>query len=351
MNRIRPLVAAASLSIASLVAASDSATLVVASKRSSVDAATDIVASMPGFLIGDWHAETNPGGTQTRPGLIGGSGNQPIDMTLELQVASAIETQPEGGFAVAFDDGAGTIAISELALDLLGGDSGGATLSVGLLYETFRTFAPDSLYFGGIPFSVPLGEATLTAFDIAQAGPTLDGTLVPTGEPGAWTFAVTVPITTTFTAIAFDQEIAAAPIPGLLPLAGTLTVAAGEVTVALASAQSIDETQPGPNGAGFADLPFELPTILPPGETAGILLTADLDSIATSLDQTIDLVARGALDGGDPADLNGDGIVGFDDLLILLGDWGPCAGCPADLDGNGDVGFTDMVQLLGAWTT
>jgi len=47
-----------------------------------------------------------------------------------------------------------------------------------------------------------------------------------------------------------------------------------------------------------------------------------------------------------PGDVNGDGVVDFDDLLGLLSAWGPCAGCPADLDGNGFVDFDDLLTLL-----
>ena len=49
-------------------------------------------------------------------------------------------------------------------------------------------------------------------------------------------------------------------------------------------------------------------------------------------------------------DVNGDGQVGFADLLAVLSTWGPCPGCPADLDGNGSVGFDDLLLLLSNWT-
>ncbi|MCH8316128.1 MAG: hypothetical protein IIA64_09160 [Planctomycetes bacterium] len=51
-------------------------------------------------------------------------------------------------------------------------------------------------------------------------------------------------------------------------------------------------------------------------------------------------------------DLDGDGSVGVKDLLILLGDWGPCddcTDCPADLDGDCAVGVKDLLILLGNW--
>lgn len=55
-----------------------------------------------------------------------------------------------------------------------------------------------------------------------------------------------------------------------------------------------------------------------------------------------------------PADLNGDGVVGPADLGILLGSWGNpgCSGstpCAADLNGDGIVGPADLGILLGNW--
>jgi probable HAF family extracellular repeat protein len=48
-------------------------------------------------------------------------------------------------------------------------------------------------------------------------------------------------------------------------------------------------------------------------------------------------------------DLNGDGGVGTNDLLMLLAAWGECSQCPADLDGDGVVGTGDLLLLLAAW--
>lgn len=55
---------------------------------------------------------------------------------------------------------------------------------------------------------------------------------------------------------------------------------------------------------------------------------------------------------GSPADVDGDGLVGITDLLLLLGAWGPCppAGeCPGDLDCDGLVGINDFLVLLASW--
>ena len=50
-------------------------------------------------------------------------------------------------------------------------------------------------------------------------------------------------------------------------------------------------------------------------------------------------------------DVNGNGDVGFSDLLAILTSWGPCppGDCPEDLDGNGDVGFGDVLIVLLNW--
>ena len=50
-----------------------------------------------------------------------------------------------------------------------------------------------------------------------------------------------------------------------------------------------------------------------------------------------------------PRDLDGNGIVGVSDLLLVLGDWGPCVLCPTDLDGDGAVDVTDLLLIIGSW--
>jgi hypothetical protein len=48
-------------------------------------------------------------------------------------------------------------------------------------------------------------------------------------------------------------------------------------------------------------------------------------------------------------DLNGDGMIGVDDLLQLLAAWGPCNECDEDLNSDGLVGVDDLLALLGVW--
>ncbi len=56
-----------------------------------------------------------------------------------------------------------------------------------------------------------------------------------------------------------------------------------------------------------------------------------------------------------PGDADGDGIVGINDFLIVLGSWGPCPGpcppsCAADFDGDCVVGINDFLIVLGNWS-
>jgi len=49
-------------------------------------------------------------------------------------------------------------------------------------------------------------------------------------------------------------------------------------------------------------------------------------------------------------DVDGDGQVGVNDLLEVIGSWGPCSEpCRADLDGDGQVGVTDLLRVISDW--
>ena len=50
-----------------------------------------------------------------------------------------------------------------------------------------------------------------------------------------------------------------------------------------------------------------------------------------------------------PGDCNGDGHVDTEDMLQLLGNWGPCTECQEDLDDDGQVGVSDLLSVLSYW--
>lgn len=82
----------------------------------------------------------------------------------------------------------------------------------------------------------------------------------------------------------------------------------------------------------------------------GVPDSCDL-SRGTSLDADGDGIPDECVDPACPRDLDGDGQVGFDDLLIVLGAWGPCgsATCVGDLDDDGLVNFVDLLLILASW--
>jgi hypothetical protein len=51
----------------------------------------------------------------------------------------------------------------------------------------------------------------------------------------------------------------------------------------------------------------------------------------------------------EPGDLNGDGLLNVEDLLLMLSAWGPCPGCAEDITGDGVVDVSDLLLLLSYW--
>ena len=79
---------------------------------------------------------------------------------------------------------------------------------------------------------------------------------------------------------------------------------------------------------------------------AGSVVEAGVDDV-----QVFTFICDGTVFG----DLDDDGIVGINDFLILLAEWGPCdqpcpPSCAADLDDDCTVGINDFLLLLANWT-
>jgi hypothetical protein len=53
-----------------------------------------------------------------------------------------------------------------------------------------------------------------------------------------------------------------------------------------------------------------------------------------------------------PGDINHDGHINVDDLVILITSWGSCrsAACPGDLNHDGSVDMSDLTMLISQWT-
>lgn len=80
--------------------------------------------------------------------------------------------------------------------------------------------------------------------------------------------------------------------------------------------------------------------------SSGVLRVLGRDgdgNVGGSLSGTFEVVGTSV-----PGDVDGDGHVDVNDVLLIVSSWGPCgASCPADLDGDGEVGVNDVLLVLG----
>jgi len=132
--------------------------------------------------------------------------------------------------------------------------------------------------------------------------------------------------------------------PGAFPI-GTIQVKAG--------ARSVDLVDARDNDGDSQELPevmYATTLIVDSGATLNtngyIVYVSDLINNGTIIGEDDVIIIDPPVLG----DLTGDGIVGIDDLLIVISLWGPCDGCDADFDNNGDVGIDDLLVVIANWS-
>jgi hypothetical protein len=95
-------------------------------------------------------------------------------------------------------------------------------------------------------------------------------------------------------------------------------------------------------------VPLPLPTILPPGATANLLMNGTFSEGTSSSSLSASLQADGA--AACAGDLDSSDTVDAADIGLLLIAFGDCTGlCPADLDGDDAVTAADIGLLLLAF--
>jgi len=55
---------------------------------------------------------------------------------------------------------------------------------------------------------------------------------------------------------------------------------------------------------------------------------------------------------GCPGDINADGTVGVNDVLLIISMWGPCPSvglCDADINGDDIVDVVDLLFIINVW--
>jgi len=315
-----------------------------------IDAGTVIDAS--GFLIGDYDPDTNPTGTQTRPGLFGGSGNQPIDTITTLQTATTLDAMPAGSMSVSLDTLGGMGSIDGFTIDLLNGSDASTDLSVTIGFDTFRTFDPSFLYLGGIPITLPLGEVgQISNATLTQNAPALI-TLTPAIIPEAYDIVGVIPavLDMTVTLMLPGGEPTETPIeqlPVLVPISGQVQpLGDGTLQMTLSAAPDPIVQEIPIEGVELPAIPFELPTL--GSDTAGVLFTLSPQSISLDASISITINANGA-PAACAADLTGDGVLNFFDVSAFLSAYNAMDPI-ADFDGNGSFNFFDVSAFLGAFS-
>ncbi|MBZ0171286.1 MAG: hypothetical protein K8E66_02800, partial [Phycisphaerales bacterium] len=136
---------------------------------SSIAGSAVLSIATDGALIGDHDPDTNPDGTQTRTGLFGGSGNNPIPLSIDIVSTTEFDLGPAGSFGLDADTDALTFTMDAFNADLLNGQAVMSTIGTTFLFDTFHTVDPDMLYLG-IPLPIELGAAEFTTYTIVQTG-------------------------------------------------------------------------------------------------------------------------------------------------------------------------------------
>ncbi len=294
---MRPSIRTVQLLIAAAAAASSanaqSFSFSLQDALSSTNIGANFAIDLPGAGIGDFDAASNPGGTSTCTNLFGACNNTSIAFTNSLEIDSVFAGSPSGSFAASVDTAAGVAVVSNFIASPLGKDSGGADLTLNLLYNTFRTTQPNSLFVGGFNLPLPLGQVAVDNLLLVQTADAA-GVLTPTAVNGVYDFAALLPTELSFEIDFLGSATQVGPLPFPLPVVGTLDLRNPQAQLTLTVDASGKQTIPNPlGGQTFEDIPLGLPTILPPGSVANLVFDITPGDLALSFLTDLDWSALG----------------------------------------------------------
>ena len=260
---------------------------------SSLNGPLSVTAETIGTLVGDYDATTNPTGTRTKPGLFGTFGateNVAVATSLDVMVNGPVSSGAAGMFQLDLNPGAGTLSMTNFTADFLNSGAVNLPLSLGLLYDSFRTRNPTSTYPGGFPLTVPLGQASLTQLAGTQVGSGA-GVLTATGvNTYDFSLAALLLVTGDFSALGNSFQLPGLPTPATLT--GSIIVNGNTATLtSLAPILVNGSTQPG---LALPRFPLALPTVLPAGGTSNLLLDLTVTDLGLSFNGNATFNATGA---------------------------------------------------------
>jgi hypothetical protein len=267
---------------------------IVNSAVSGFDGSAAITVGTSGTLVGNYDEVNDPTGTRTKPGLFGPFGdteNVPVPVNLGAGLGGDIYSATAGSFGLDLDAAAGTLVMTALQMNLLASGPQGLTLTVTVDPDTFRTRNPTSIY-PGVEITVPLGQIAVSDLTLQQNDLPAPGVLNEV-EPGHYQFTVAPVVTLTGTVDVFGNMIDLPGTPLPLLLTGDLLVS-GQTAV-LTSVQSLEWSDSTDPQLQLPQFPLDLPTILPPGETAHLLFDLLVNQVGVGLNGTLTTEADGTL--------------------------------------------------------
>lgn len=321
--------------------------MAIDSQASGMNASISFDIDTAGTLIGAWDPDTNPDSTRTKPGLFGSFGstdNEPVDVALGFGLAGSIDTNTTGGMLLNIDLSTNVVTMEGFAADLLANGPVSIPATLSFASESFRTRNPDSAYIG-VPFDIPIGDLSVTSLLIAQTGTLAVGALTET-SPDHYDMTLAAQGEITGSIEFFGQVIDITPTPFPIAITGELIITGQDAT--LTSLQMIDQSDTQNPGTQLPEFAMDIPTILPPGDVAHVLMNLMLDQVASSLVGDLTLHAAGSEVSMCRADFNNDGIVNTLDFVAFLNAWSSLDES-ADFNSDGQVNTLDFVAFLNEW--
>ncbi|MGY6554024.1 MAG: hypothetical protein ACXIUM_05835 [Wenzhouxiangella sp.] len=277
------------------VAPAQTFTALVDPAASSSNFELDSELKSSGTLRGNFDADTNPAGTQTRLGLVGGSGNMPIPTSLDLLSGSGGSSAPAGSFALALDLPALEGTLSGLALELAPGAAFPSAVSARLSYQTFRTLSPSCTFISVGAVTLPIGEigqirdiTLLQTEDVALQ-------IQATTDPDVYTIEAAVPalLSLLIETSLGDDPLPLSDLPVLLPLSGDLErFAPDRFEFRLMLEPQVLDGSLALGAVELPPIPLPLPCVLPPGPEANLVLNLNADALEFELELGFEVVAE-----------------------------------------------------------
>lgn len=323
--------------------------LIIDPQMSGLAADIDLTFVTDGNLIGDFHIDDNSEGTRTKPGLFGTFGpeeNEPVAAALLPAISGSPDTEAAGQLVLLVDHDAATASFHDFFADLLANGPADVALNITVDFDSFRTRAPDSLYIGAA-LPLPIDSAALTALQLTQVGP---GTgALQEEEDGVYSLTLNGDVELSG-AIDLLGTVVDIP-PMLVPLAfdGTLDLRGGAAELAATGPlEFVDGTD---LDIPLPDFPLDLPTILPPGATAHLILQLTASSIDADVVGDVGIVAiHSDIHVGQCAETSEVDLVDYETIWSCL--TGPieayrggCICADANLDARVDMADIAVLQV------